>query len=92
MSTDTFTPKEALRRAAALVGGQAAVARLLGYEDRRSVSPWFNTDRDFPAEHCPVIERATNGAVRCEDLRPDVAWEVLREQAEPAQQQEASNG
>jgi DNA-binding transcriptional regulator YdaS (Cro superfamily) len=32
-----------------------------------------------PAEHCPAIERATG--VRCEELRPDVPWEVLREQS-----------
>ncbi len=25
-----------------------------------------------------AIERETNGAVRCEDLRPDVPWHVLR--------------
>lgn len=25
-----------------------------------------------------LIERETAGAVRCEDLRPDVAWEVIR--------------
>ena len=29
------------------------------------------------------LERATNGAVRCEELRPDVAWGVLREQVAP---------
>ena len=32
-----------------------------------------------PAEHCPAIERATGGKVRCEDLRPDVDWSVLRD-------------
>ncbi len=31
---------------------------------------------NVPAEHCPAIERATG--VRCEELRPDVAWSVLR--------------
>lgn len=35
-----------------------------------------------PAERCPAIERATNGQVRCEDLRPDVDWAVLRCQAD----------
>jgi len=34
--------------------------------------------RSVPAEYCPSIEHATNGLVRCEDLRPDVAWSVLR--------------
>lgn len=31
-----------------------------------------------PAERCPAIERATGGELRCEDLRPDVDWAVLR--------------
>lgn len=78
MSETTTHSKAALKRAAEILGGQAAVARALGYEDRRSVSPWFTTDRDLPAEHCPTIERATAGAVTCEELRPDVDWSVLR--------------
>jgi DNA-binding transcriptional regulator YdaS (Cro superfamily) len=31
-----------------------------------------------PAKLCTVIERATNNAVRCEDLRQDVDWHYLR--------------
>lgn len=73
--------KAALHRAAELLGGQAAVAAACGFSDRRHVWPWFNTARRVPAEHCPAIERATGGAVRCEELRPDVAWSVLREAA-----------
>jgi DNA-binding transcriptional regulator YdaS (Cro superfamily) len=34
--------------------------------------------RGVPAERCPAIERATGGKVRCEDLRPDIDWGVLR--------------
>ena len=45
--------------------------------------------RPIPAEHCPAIERATGGAVRCEELRPDVAWSVLRATAEPSAQEAA---
>src|SRR5437868_3370016 len=84
MSTITSPEKAALQRAAVILGGQAALAELLGYPDRRNVWPWFNTDRRFPAEHCPVVERATRergDIVRCEELRPDVAWDVLRMQA-----------
>ncbi len=77
-----MTPeKAALQRAAAILGGQAALAELLEYRDRRNVWPWFNTDRKFPAEHCPTVERATRergDAVLCEDLRPDVDWSYLR--------------
>ena len=42
------------------------------------ISQWKTGFRPIPAERCPAIERATNGAVRCEDLRPDVDWGVLR--------------
>ncbi len=83
--------KAALRRAADALGGQAALASACGYADRRHVWPWFNTERRVPAEHCPAIERATRCAaaergdpsliVLCEELRHDVAWGVLREQA-----------
>lgn len=42
------------------------------------VSQWKNGVRRVPSGRCPAIERATNGAVRCEDLRPDVDWAYLR--------------
>lgn len=42
------------------------------------VSQWRSGYRQVPAERCPAIERATGGAVKCEDLRPDVDWAVLR--------------
>lgn len=42
------------------------------------ISQWRTGARKVPAERCPSIERATNGIVRCEDLRPDVDWSVLR--------------
>lgn len=81
--------KRALRRAAAVLGGQAALASLLGYADRRGVYRWFaNKDIPFPAEHCPAVERATREkgeTVLCEELRPDIPWGVLREQAEPTE-------
>ena len=49
-----------------------------------TVSEWHRGDRRVPAERCPQIERATDGAVRCEDLRPDIDWAVLRLQAAPS--------
>jgi DNA-binding transcriptional regulator YdaS (Cro superfamily) len=42
------------------------------------ISQWKTGARRVPADRCPAIERATNGAVRCEDLRPDVDWAYLR--------------
>jgi len=41
------------------------------------VSNWANGLRQVPAERCPAIEQATGGLVRCEDLRPDVRWDVI---------------
>ncbi|MDT4679101.1 transcriptional regulator, partial [Escherichia coli] len=29
-------------------------------------------------ERCPAIEKATGGAVTCEELRPDIDWAYLR--------------
>jgi DNA-binding transcriptional regulator YdaS (Cro superfamily) len=49
-----------------------------------TISEWLRGDRRVPAERCPEIERATRDRgqpVLCEELRPDVAWSVLREQA-----------
>ena len=78
MSEEVTTQVAALSKAAEIVGGQAALAKALGYKDRRNVWPWFNQGAQVPADRCPEIERLTGGAVRCEDLRPDIPWSVLR--------------
>ncbi|QAZ38449.1 Cro/Cl family transcriptional regulator [Methylibium sp. Pch-M] len=72
---------DALSRAVEIAKGQAALASAIGVKQQH-VWNWLSRGR-VPAEHCPAIERATAGAVRCEELRPDVAWGVLREQVEP---------
>lgn len=66
-------------RAIEIVGSQAALAEALGLPTRQHLWNW--TQRRVPTERCPDIERITNGAVRCEDLRRDVNWAVLREAA-----------
>jgi DNA-binding transcriptional regulator YdaS (Cro superfamily) len=71
-----------LDRAAEILGSQTALAALLGVS-KGAVSQWKDEGRRVPAEYCPLIERATGGRVRCEELRPDVAWDVLRQQCEP---------
>lgn len=68
----------ALQRAIEHAGGVSKLASRIGVTAQR-LSNW--QERGVPAERCPDIENATNGAVRCEDLRPDVAWHVLREAA-----------
>ena len=70
--------KEAIQRACEIAGGQSAMARLLGVKPP-SVNEWIKGGRPVPAARCPAIEKATQGAVRCEDLRPDVDWAYLRQ-------------
>lgn len=73
---------DALIKAIDLLQGQAALASAIGVKQQH-VWNWLKRgDGRVPAEHCPAIERATGGKIRCEDLRPDVAWEVLRGQVE----------
>lgn len=42
------------------------------------ISQWKTGSRQVPAERCPAIEKATDGLVRCEDLRSDIDWAYLR--------------
>jgi len=63
-------------KAAVACGGASHLARALGVSVQ-VICNWRS--RGVPAERCPDIERATAGVVRCEDLRPDVAWAVLRQ-------------
>ena len=62
-------------KAISAVGSLSALSELLG-ESPQTVSNWRS--RQVPADRCPSIERATHGAVRCEELRPDVDWAYLR--------------
>ena len=54
------------------------------------ISQWRTGARQVPAERCLDIEAATNGAVRCEDLRPDVPWGFIRATDCPLPHQEAA--
>ncbi len=42
------------------------------------ISQWASGRRPVPAERCPEIEKATDGQVTCEEMRPDVDWSYLR--------------
>jgi DNA-binding transcriptional regulator YdaS (Cro superfamily) len=67
----------ALKIAIESAGSQSELGRLLGVS-RSFIYQMAIGMKPVPAELCPKIERATHGAVRCEDLRPDVDWVVLR--------------
>lgn len=53
------------------------LARALGVTPT-VVSHWASGERPIPPARCPSIERATSGAVTCEELRPDVDWAFIR--------------
>lgn len=58
---------------------QVDLAKALGVT-AGAVNQWVSGLSKVSAERCPAIEKATSGLVRCEDLRPDVQWDVLRGQ------------
>lgn len=65
---------QSLNSAIAVGGGIAAFARALGLKSHSVANQWRLTR--VPAEFCPDIEKLTG--VKCEQLRPDVNWAVLR--------------
>lgn len=68
-----------LDRAIALIGSQAKLAALLGVK-QPCISAWkHRRGGRVPAAHCPAIERATDGAVRCEELSPSTDWSAVRQ-------------
>lgn len=59
--------QEALKRVLEIVGGPAALARHLGIT-KQAISQWAQV----PAERVLDVEDATDGAVRCHEMRPDI--------------------
>jgi len=90
---DSLTPLQAARIAVQVMGGPVNTAKLLNVRGWRyqTVQSWLANR--VPAEYCPAIERETvrlGTPVRCEQLRPDVEWGVLRDRpSEGAVQAEA---
>lgn len=60
---------DGLSRAIELLGSQAALARAIGVVPM-AISNWKT--RGVPVQKCGEIEKATAGAVRKHDLRPDI--------------------
>ena len=76
--------KDHLQKAASILGSQAQLAREIGASPAM-IHHWMHGIRPISAERCIDIERATGGAVTCEELRPDLAdrWAYLRGTATP---------
>jgi DNA-binding transcriptional regulator YdaS (Cro superfamily) len=69
-----------VQKAAESAGGISALARLLDVSVP-TVHQWITGTRRVPAERCLLIEQATGGTIKAEDLRPDVPWHVIRGKA-----------
>jgi len=65
-----------LRAAIKRAGGVTRVSRELGLT-RGAIYEAIAAGR-LRAEHCPTVERLSGGAVRCEELNPEVDWAYLR--------------
>lgn len=67
---------KAIDKAVAIVGSKSELANRLNIT-RQAVHNWYLTSK-VPVERCIDIEELTNGAVTCEQLRPDLNWSILR--------------
>ena len=77
----TTAQREAARRAVKILGGLVKTAEALNLPAKHQAVQGWIANR-VPAEYCPLIEKATREKgepVSCEELRPDIAWSVLRE-------------
>ena len=85
---------QALLTAIKACGSQAELARRIGATTAQ-VNEWTKGDRPIPPPRCESIERPTNGAVTCNQLRPDLDWHRNAEghafyRERPADQQKAA--
>ena len=68
--------------ACAKFGNAAAFAKQMGVTPGM-VSQWINRRRPVAHDWCAAIERATQGAVTVEVLRPDASWSRIPDPAWP---------
>lgn len=59
-----------------ICNGQSALARACGVS-QAAVGKWLDGAK-MDVAHVSSIVKATNGAVKPEDLRPDVDWETIK--------------
>jgi DNA-binding transcriptional regulator YdaS (Cro superfamily) len=76
-------PETPAAKAVRVLGGPVKAAAALNVERYQTVQSWVRNR--VPAEYCLLIERATREKgepVTCEELRPDMAWDVVRGQSD----------
>lgn len=69
----SFMENTHIKTACDIVGGQAAMARILGVSTP-TINQWVSGDRPIPESRGPSIEKSVFGKVICDDLCPDVSW------------------
>ncbi|WP_392559761.1 transcriptional regulator [Orbus mooreae] len=67
----------AIGKAIDFFGSQSSLAKELDVT-RARVWQWFNNVSMVSPEKSIEIEGKTKGMVRCEELRPDINWSILR--------------
>lgn len=67
-------------------GSQQKTANLLGVT-LGAVSQVVHGRRPLPIKWCPIIERSSNRRFKCEELRPDCEWSVLRQPSTEAKEE-----
>lgn len=60
------------------IGGPTEIARICQLKPP-TVHGW----KTIPEKYCPLIERAKNGSVTCEELRPDITWQRVKDRKWP---------
>ena len=79
------TSKSAIKEACEISGGQASLARIISVSPA-NVQQWIKGTRPIPITQCVAIERATNGVVSRQALRPKdwhLIWPDIAENNRP---------
>lgn len=63
---------EAVEKAIAIVGSQAALAKAVG-KAQSTVSDWLNGNKQVSVEGALLLAGATNGQISASEFRPDKA-------------------
>jgi DNA-binding transcriptional regulator YdaS (Cro superfamily) len=72
-----MTPLQALEKCVQEAGGQSELARRIGGKVKQQhVHYWLTKMGQIPPHHARACERAVDGKVTAEQLRPDIFKEV----------------
>lgn len=65
-----------IKKAIEICGKQKSLATMCGVT-QQAVNKWLNGGK-MDVKYIPAIIQATNGEVKPKDLRPDVDWEIIK--------------